>query len=263
MRENRNLCANRPSPGNLPTCRSAYRSRIYQYYVKASTQSIAPESIGGLKPRSHQIKKIIRDHFPQDRSASILDLGCGHGAFIHFIRAAGYIDVSGIDRSPQQVAAANRLGVKNVLEGDLAETLCSLPEQSKDVIITFDVLEHFTKDEMLGFVDEVYRVIHNGGKWIIHTPNGESPFGGRMLFWDYTHELAFTRNSISQLLLASGFSKVSCYEDVPVVHGTKSAIRFFLWKCIRALLRLYMAVETGSGKSDCIFTQNFLTIAIK
>jgi 2-polyprenyl-3-methyl-5-hydroxy-6-metoxy-1,4-benzoquinol methylase len=128
----------------LPTYRSAYRSRIYQYYVKASTQSITPKSIGGLKPRSHQIKKVIRDHFPKDRSASILDLGCGHGAFIHFIREAGYVDVSGIDRSPQQVAAANRLGVKNVLEGDLVETLRSLPEQSKDVIITFDVLEHFT-----------------------------------------------------------------------------------------------------------------------
>jgi cyclopropane fatty-acyl-phospholipid synthase-like methyltransferase len=144
MRDNRNSCTNRSLPGKVPAYLSAYRSRIYQYYVKAGTQSIAPESIAGLKPRSHQIKKVIRDHFPQDRSASILDLGCGHGAFIHFIREAGYVDVSGIDRSPQQVAAANRLGVKNVLEGDLVETLRSLPEQSKDVIITFDVLEHFT-----------------------------------------------------------------------------------------------------------------------
>jgi len=68
---------------------------------------------------------------------------------------------------------------------------------------------------------------------------------------------------ISQSLLASGFSKVSCHDDVPVVHGVKSAIRFLMWKCIRALLRLYLAAETGSIDNDCIFTQNFLTVAVK
>jgi SAM-dependent methyltransferase len=171
MRTTSKSCTSRPALGNVPTYRSDYRSRIYQYYLKPSLNTITPESIGSLVSRSHQIKKIIRDHFPEDRNASILDLGCGRGAFIHFIREARYIDVSGIDRSPQQVEAANRLGVNDVLEGDIVETLRSLPKQSKYVIIIFDVLEQFTKDEMLDFVDEVYRVLRNGGNWIIHTQN--------------------------------------------------------------------------------------------
>ena len=125
------------------------------------------------------------------------------------------------------------------------------------------MIEHFTKSELLPFVDEVFRVLKKGGIWIIHTPNAESPFGGRMFFWDFTHEMAFTRTSISQLLKSSGFTGVTCCEDTPVPHGLKSSTRYFLWKCIHGFLRFYMAIETGSGEKECIFTQNFLTVAVK
>jgi len=209
------------------------------------------------------LRKIIRDHFPNDRSASILDLGCGHGAFLHFIRETQYSDVSGVDCSSQQVAEATRLCIGGIIEGNLMETLRSLPGQSKDVIIAFDVIEHFTKNELLPLVDEVFRVLKKGGTWIIHTPNGESPFGNRMFFWDFTHEMAYTRTSISQLLLSSGFSEVICREDTPIPHGLKSTVRWALWKCFRNALRLYLAAETGAGERECILTQNFLTVAKK
>ena len=243
--------------------RSDYRNRIYKYYVRARRKSLTPERVDGFKPRAPMLRKIIREHFPKVGNASILDLGCGHGAFLHFIREAGYTDVSGVDGSPEQVAEAARLGIEGAFEGDLLETLHSLPDQSKDVIIAFDVIEHFTKAELMPFVDEVYRVLRSEGKWIIHTPNGESPFGARMFFGDFTHELGFTRTSIAQLLLASGFSKVLCEEDTPIPHGIKSAARFIMWKCVRGFLRLYLNVENHAGESACIFSQNFLAVAVK
>jgi len=131
------------------------------------------------------------------------------------------------------------------------------------VVVAFDVIEHFTRDELLGFVDQVQRVLRPGGRWIIHTPNGESPFCGRMRYWDLTHELAFTRTSIIQLLLSSGFSNVQCFEDAPIPHGLTSAGRWLLWKAIRSGLRLYLAAETGDTASSAIFSQNFLTVADK
>lgn len=240
-----------------------YRTRIYEYYVHARQQSLAPENLEGLKPRKAYLQKLIRTHFPENHEAKILDLGCGHGALIYFARSLGYCNTIGVDRSPEQVKAAKLLNIEGVRQGDLTETLKSLPENSYDVIITFDVIEHFTKEEILIFVDEVKRVLAPSGKWIIHTPNGESPFASRMFFWDFTHELAFTRQSISQLLLASGFNQVKCFEDEPIFHGIKSAIRLVLWKLIRGILRIYLAVETGSIKRGFILSQNFLTIAIK
>ncbi|MHB1688303.1 MAG: class I SAM-dependent methyltransferase [Ignavibacteriaceae bacterium] len=241
----------------------SYRQRIYRYYVHARQESLAPETTEGLKPRAEYLKKLIHKHFPPDKNAAVLDLGCGHGALIYFARKYGYVNITGIDRSPQQVTEANRLGIEGVREGDLMEALKGLPEESLDVVIAFDVIEHFTKEELLSFVDEVYRVLRKGGRWIIHTPNGESPFAGRMRYGDFTHEQAFTRTSITQLLLSSGFSRVVCFEDTPIPHGFKSVVRWSIWKMIRGMLRLYLAAEMGAAERDCILSQNFLTVAFK
>lgn len=240
-----------------------YRTRIYSRYVTARTAPLAPATLDGLTPRAPMLRRLVAQHFPADRQAVITDLGCGHGAIVHFARQAGYVNVRGVDGSPEQVAAARRLGIEGVEEGDLLQTLAGLPDESQDCIVTFDVIEHFTRDELVGVVDAVRRVLRPGGRWIIHAPNGESPFGGRMRYWDLTHELAFTRTSIAQLLLSSGFTQVQSFEDAPIPHGAKSLLRWGLWKFIRGGLRLYLAAETGDTARDAIFSQNFLTVAVK
>lgn len=240
-----------------------YRNRIYKNYVYSRSRSLAPASIEGLMSRAAMFRKIIRLYFPGNVEASILDLGCGHGAFVHFIREAGYNNVTGVDCSPEQVAEAVRLGIVGVREGDLIETLQGLPEASMDIVIAFDVIEHFHKEELLPFIDNVWRVLRPGGRFIIHAPNGESPFAGRIRYGDFTHEQAFTRVSIAQILLSSGFSKVHYSEDAPIPKSFISFIRWIFWKMIRAGWRFYLAVETGAGERECIFTQNFLTVASK
>ncbi len=202
-------------------------------------------------------------HFPADRTARILDLGCGHGALLHFAREAGFVHLAGVDGSAPQVAAARALGIEGVREGDLLVTLRDMTEGSVDVVVAFDVVEHFTRDEVLDLVDAVLHVLRPGGRFIAHVPNGESPFHGRVLFGDATHESAFTQRSISHLLLASGFSRVECFEDRPTVHGLKSAVRAALWRAIRVGLRLCLAAETGDTGSRAILTQNFLAVAYR
>lgn len=240
-----------------------YRKRIYVNYVTGRDVALAPSSLAGLRPRAPSLKKLIRQHFPADHAAAILELGCGHGALIHFARKAGYTNIEGIDGSPEQVAAARRLGIEGVTEGDIADALRVRTAASLDVVVTFDVIEHFTRDELLSIVDDVHRVLRPGGKWIIHTANGESVFSGRMRYGDLTHEVAFTQRSLAQLLLSSGFSSLHCYEDTPVVHGLRSAVRWFFWKLIRGGLRLYIAAETGDASNTQIFTQTFSAVAIK
>lgn len=231
--------------------------------MHAREPAISPSTLEGLKPRAPYLKKLIQTHFPTDRRSAILDLGCGHGALIHYARRLGYTNIRGVDRSPGQVEAARRLGIEGVEEGDLLVTLAAQTDGSLDVVVAFDVIEHFTRDELLGFVDQVHRVMRPGGRWIIHTTNGDSAFCGRSRYGDLTHELAFTQMSISQLLLSSKFSKVQCFEDTPIPHGLKSAVRWGLWKIIRSGLRLYLAVETGDTAGNAIFSQNFLAVAEK
>lgn len=242
---------------------SNIRERIYAHYVDAWDEAAAPASVAGFAPRSPTLRALIHAYFPADHDAVVLDLGCGHGALLYFAREAGYRRLQGIDVSPQQVAVAHRLGIEGVEQGDLMATLVNLPESSQDVVIAFDVIEHFTKDELVGFVDAVLRVLKPGGRWLIHAPNAESPFGAAVRYGDMTHEQAFTHTSLEQLLRASGFSTVECFESGPVAHGIKSLVRVGLWKFIRLGLRLWVAVETGDTGRRALFTRNLLAVATK
>jgi len=240
-----------------------YRQRIYDAYVQARDKPLAPETLAGLKPRLPYLKNLVRKHFPQDKDARILELGCGHGALLYVLTRAGYTHISGVDTSPEQVAAAQKLGINGVEQGDLMSKLRTTGDVTLDIVVAFDVIEHFTKSELIPLVDEVQRVLKPGGYWIIHTCNGESPFGMSSRYGDFTHELAFTRVSLVQLLMSSGFSGVSCFEDRPVVHGLKSAVRAALWVCLRAGLLFYVAVETGALDRQAVFSQNLLAVAVR
>jgi len=240
-----------------------YRQRIYDSYVRSRDKPLAPETLAGLKPRLPYLRQLVRKHFPKIKQVAILELGCGHGALLYVLAQAGFTHASGVDTSPEQVAAAQRLGINGVEQGDVMAKLHSTGDSSLDVVVAFDVIEHFTKPELIPLVDEVHRVLKPSGRWIIHTPNAESPFGSRMLYWDFTHEQAFTRTSLSQVLMASRFKSVQCYEDRPVIHGLESAVRAVLWACLRAGLLFYIAAETGALDRQAVFSQNLLAVAVR
>src|SRR5207253_5943441 len=100
-----------------------FRSRMYEKYrsVHGLTNSYDDRTL-----RAPYIRRLIRKHFPPNREAKILDLGCGNGTLLHFVQEAGYCYVSGVDGSPEQVAAARQLGINSVRQGNLIDALRSL-----------------------------------------------------------------------------------------------------------------------------------------
>lgn len=241
---------------------SKYRERIYGQYVQAASASLAPDTVAGLAPRRAYLTRLIAEHFPADRGAAILEVGCGHGALLHFAREAGYTRMEGVDGSPSQVAAARRLGIAGVREGDLRDALTATAPASLDAVVAFDVIEHLERDELIDVTDAVQRALKPGGRWIVHVPNGASPFAGIVRYGDLTHELAFTPESLSQLLFSSGFRAATFHEDTPAGAGAKGIVRRLLWRLVRTGLRAYIAVETGAT-APIPLTQNLLAVATK
>lgn len=62
-----------------------------------------------------------------------------------------------------------RSNVKNVLLGDMTKS--DLPDNSFDVVVSVEVLEHVEEDGL--FVSEVSRVLKPGGVFLMTTPNGD------------------------------------------------------------------------------------------
>ena len=169
----------------------------------------------------------------------------------------------GVETSQDQVEFARRLGVPSVVEGDLVPFLRNSATEVFDVVVAFDVIEHFCKNEVLDIMDQAYRVLRPGGRLIVHAPNAEGIFGSRIFWSDFTHEMAFTREGLRQLTRACGFSSVEFSEDLPVVHGFKSLIRRVLWAGLRSIFRLAYMAETGDSRAGLILTQNLLAVVRK
>ena len=167
---------------------------------------------------------------------------------------------SDLDISDEQIENTKRLGIKNINQGDLVDFIKN-KKDFYDVVIMRDVLEHFNKEEILDILEFVYKSLKNNGVVIIQTLNAESCFSGRLRYGDFTHELSFTKSSISQVFSISGFKNTMVFPMPPIIHGVKSLIRFVLWRIIEVALRFYLVVETGSSKG--IFTQNIITVAKK
>jgi len=240
-----------------------YREKIYKYYSNNSGRNLAPQTIEGFSSRKPFFDKIISNHFPKDKNKNILEVGCGYGAFGYFIQKAGYKNYIGIDGSESQVSEAKRLGI-NIILGNLVDYLKKLENNSVDLLIAIDVIEHFTKEELSDLIDDFYRVLKKDGVVITHQPNGESPFGNSIRYGDFTHELAFTRSSISQIFLSSGFNNVQSYEDEPIGHSLKSKIRLILWSyLVKPFYKFLLIVESGGVDKDIILTKNFLTVIRK
>jgi SAM-dependent methyltransferase len=236
----------------------SWKNRLYNSYVSSGQAPVAT-SLGpefAFQSRAPYINSIIKRYVPRNNNLSIVDIGCGHGAFVYFLNCAGYQNVVGIDGSAEQVAAAQQLGIDGVRHQHLDDYIAKADPCSADVLLLIDVLEHLTREELFSALDGLFRILRPGGTCIIHVPNAGGIFGMNVRYGDFTHEQAFTSRSAGQVLSTIGFHNVRCFEDRPTVHGLTSLARRFLWEAGTLAFRLLYAAE--SGGFSIILSQNMV-----
>lgn len=238
-----------------------YKKSLYQKYSSTHIVTRKGEAtLDEFKWRANMYQKEFGKFLPGDRSSQNIDLGCGNGSVVWWLNQIGYANVFGIDISPEQIEAGKALGLKNIEKGDVKEFLCN-KKNHYDTIFARDIIEHFDKAEVIEALSLCYGALKSNGKIIIQVPNAESPFASRLRYGDFTHEMAFTSSSLSQVLMIAGFTKIECYPRGPVVSGIKSLVRFVLWKIVEKLYLFLLFAEIGRGKK--IVTQGIIAVAIK
>jgi 2-polyprenyl-3-methyl-5-hydroxy-6-metoxy-1,4-benzoquinol methylase len=243
--------------------KGSWKTRLYSTYVSSGHFSQKHQSSAEIQLKSSKpyILHAIQKYIPADRSVTILDLGCGYGAYLYFLKQAGYANIQGIDASAEQVALAHEFGIHEVQLDEVDPFLAKLDEASVGVILLMDVLEHLTKQELFDTLDGVFRVLEPGGHCICHVPNAEGIFGMRVRYGDFTHELSFTSRSVSQVFSSIGFERITCHEDKPVIHSVLSLARSVIWTLGSLYPRLLLMGETGQRSG--ILSQNMMVTAEK
>jgi SAM-dependent methyltransferase len=199
----------------------------------------------------------LRRWLPTARDARILDVGCGSGRFLHFLKRRGYTRLTGVDLSQSQVQLARQTGIPVFCEDAIRYLQCQ--PSAFELIIGLDIVEHFRKDEVIDFLRAIRGALVPGGYVILQTPNAESPFFGRLRYGDFTHEVCFTPGSLAFVASVANLETIEFRECAPVPWGYSllSTGRAVAWAAIRRVLRVVVAVERGTMQ-DGPLTVNLL-----
>ncbi|MDO8734845.1 MAG: class I SAM-dependent methyltransferase, partial [Elusimicrobiota bacterium] len=218
-------------------------------------------SVEGLKRWVGYYRVHYLELLSLDKNAGILDIGCGYGRMLYFLKSEGFKNFYGIDVSREQIDTAIKNGFSQV-ECSSAFDFLENKKKQFDTVIMMDVLEHIEKPEVLKLLDKTYSALKKGGSLILQLPNGLTPFNV-FLYQDFTHETAYTSASISQLLSASGFENIKVFPIVPHIHGPKSLILNLMWRIVwQNLIRFYMLTANGNLMGD-IYTSNLIAFGQK
>jgi len=110
----------------------------------------------------------------------VLDLGCGNGELLAHLRDARQCTGYGIEIADANVLACTQRGV-NVIQLNLEEGLALFEDQSFDVVLQLDTLQHLRNTEkMLRETARVGRIGIVSFPNFAHWPNRLHVVGGRM-----------------------------------------------------------------------------------
>ena len=199
------------------------------YYQSVSKYDV-PESVAPVdRARVDATVLFLEGHI--EKSERIADLGCGHGALLGGLQAAGWPHLSGLDPAPNAAASALKMfGVCNVYRGTMSEAHAVLDLQQVDLVCIMAVLEHLP--QLREDMEQLMQRLRPGCKILLEVPAIEcflqpncEPFGEFSL----EHIQFFDATSLTNLMQSLGARELALeLLDLPMV-ASGGMLGLFEW----------------------------------
>lgn len=198
-----------------------------------------------------------------NKEHQILEIACGAGHFLYFLKKFGFKNVRALDLCQECVD----LCVKNeVVEQDRivkGEALDFLRQNDDlfNIIVMNDVIEHLDKERIVETLAAAHQRLQKDGRLIIKVVNAANPItGASSRYGDFTHAIGFTQESLSQVLRMAGFDQVeiraqNIWVFNPLINLAGRALQGMFNLLFRALFLLY------GRKTTTIFTKDIIAVA--
>ncbi|MBR9860351.1 class I SAM-dependent methyltransferase [bacterium] len=235
---------------------SKYRKVIYENYHSTQVNKAEVNYEQLLQQQSFYYKKELTPFLPKDKNATILDIGCGFGSFISAAKSSGYQNVTGIDLSPEQVEVAHKLNIPEVKLQSAEDWFAE--NENLDCIVGVDIIEHFTKDELVEFLIQCKKALNPGGSLVFRTPNMDAHFASVYAHADFSHEVFLNKSSAKQVMAACGFHKVEVFPSMIYNrNGLKESLRKIMWSVSQTFFKISL-FASGRTWDDVVFTPNLI-----
>lgn len=186
------------------------------------------------------VRKDIAPLLPK-QAPLVLEIGCGAGATLQWLKQTKVAQTTmGIELSNAAAQVASQR-VDKIMEGPLEGWLPGIADNSVDLVLCLDVLEHLV--DPWATMQELYRIVRPGGSVIVSLPN--------------------VRNH--RVVLPLLFKGDWTYQDAGIMDRTH--LRFFTEAGAKALachggFNLASHVSTGIRRGDKDYWRNALTLGL-
>ena len=124
-----------------------------------------------------------------------------------------------------------------------------------------DIIEHFTKNELVDLLHLIQNYLNPGGIAIFRTPNLDAPMATVYANGDFTHENYMNASSAQQVMMACGFEKVQVFEsNMQIPNALKEIIRKVVFSLLKFRFKLTL-FATGRSTQNVLISPNMVIIA--
>ncbi|HEX8248691.1 MAG TPA: class I SAM-dependent methyltransferase [Pyrinomonadaceae bacterium] len=204
----------------------------------------------------------LSSYLPHNRETPILDVGCGWGQLLWWLREKGYTNIQGIDIGKAQEAHGDSIGLDITRVEDSTIFLENL-DSKYELIIMNHIIEHMPAAEGIKMLKAAYKALRPGGRIIVQTPNLCAIGANHGRYIEITHVTGYTESSLHQIVNLAGFANIELF-------GSKTAFRLAPRRLVllvlqfisRAIWRIMLLAEWGTDAPK-IIERNLYATGIK
>jgi len=222
-------------------------------------------SVNDLSPRGRRghwrhLDLTLGPHLPHPQGQPrVVDIGCGAGILLEWLRERGYPRACGVDIDAGQVDFARGLGLDATRTDDVTGWL---EGRQADVVVLKDVLEHLEEAQAEALLRTVARQLAPGGIVYLTVPNAGASFASYWRYVDGTHLRSYTAHSLRWRLAGAGLELQHLgSDDVWAAGSALGHLRLALRRAFRLLRRLEALAEFGHEGLDLPLGLNLVAVA--
>lgn len=243
-----------------------YSTKLFDEYYALHGQTVDGDAKEHLEWFYGYYKINYKKYFDKvETNKAILEIGCNKGLLLNILHNENFTHLYGVDLSKEDIINAKLLNpafAENIICED-ANIFLKNRKKIYSVIILKAVLEHVKKDNIIPFLEAIKESLDEDGIVIIDVPNMDWLFAGHERYMDFTHEVGFTRESLSQVMI-SVFGNALVNKGIePTGKNLKSKIKQLLKLLYLKIINSILKIIDSDGATMWWNTRSIICISSK